>query len=514
MQVMGDVVRLNAKRYPEKTAIMTNEGIMTYGQLNTRCNQIANGLVASGVKPGDRVAIFALNCLDYVPVVYAILKSGATCVPINFRSKSDELVYVINNATPKILLHDNNLAAMCETAKHHFSSPVDLIAMSGEPVTGGRTITKLMDEQARTEPAVDVSPLSAAFIMYTSGTTGFPKGVLLSHLTYLQVASGMIYEGDLRHDDIMLCALPLFHNGGLNAMVLPTLIIGGSCYIHQGSFEPEAILDIVQKHRVSVTMWVPTMLARLVNDASIGKYDCSSLKKIWYGSSAISPTTLSRSLEVFNAEFYQWYGQTETGMVSVLRPEDHTEHSQCTGREMYNAEMRIVDEDMNDTPIGAVGEIVTNRKLLGMIGYYSMPEATRKAIRNEWIHTEDLARVEGGGYFTIVDRLRDLIISGAENIYPKEIEDIIETHPGVLEVAVFGIPDDTWGEVVCASVVKKDGYGQLDEKEIIEFCVARMAGYKKPKHVEFRAELPKNAAGKVTKNVLREPCWAGRAKRV
>ena len=362
-------------------------------------------------------------------------------------------------------------------------------------------------------PSVEVDPASAAFIMYTSGTTGFPKGVLFSHHAYLQVAAGLVYEGDVRHDDVMLCTLPLFHNGGINAMVLPALMVGGACYIHSGSFDPDTILGIVQNYRVTVTMWVPTMLAKLVNDPAVRKYDCSSLKKIWYGSSAISPTTLDAAREIFKAAFYQWYGQTETGMVSVLRPEDHSEHSQFTGREIYNAEIRVVDEYMNDTPVGEVGEIVTVQKGLGMIGYYNMPQATEKAVRDGWIHTEDLARVEEGGYFTIVDRLRDMIISGAENIYPKEIEDIIATHPGVLEAAVFGIPDDMWGEVVCASVVPKQG-ASLDEKEIIEFCASRMAGFKKPKRVEFRDDLPKNAAGKVTKNPLREPYWAGRAKRV
>ncbi len=513
MRVMGDVVRLNAKRYPDNTAILTEGEKLTYRELNTRCNQVANGLLAYGVRPGDRVAVFALNCLDYIAVVYAILKCGAICVPANFRYKRDELVYVINNSVPKILFHDGDLAMTVASASDQFISPTQLVAINGEAVQGGRTMAALMEGQPVDQPSVDVDPASAAFIMYTSGTTGFPKGVLFSHHAYLQVAAGLVYEGDVRHDDVMLCTLPLFHNGGINAMVLPALLVGGSCYIHKGSFEPDVILGIVQKYRVTVTMWVPTMLARLVSGQAVHKYDCSSLKKIWYGSSAISPTTLNASREVFKANFYQWYGQTETGMVSILRPEDHEERSQFTGREIYNAEIRVVDEHMNDTPIGEVGEIITVQKGLGMIGYYNMPQATEKAIRDGWIHTEDLARVEDGGYFTIVDRLRDMIISGAENIYPKEVEDIIAAHPGVLEVAVFGIPDDMWGEVVCASVVPKQGV-QLDEKEIIEFCASRMAGFKKPKRVEFRGELPKNAAGKVTKNPLREPYWAGRNKRI
>jgi fatty-acyl-CoA synthase len=251
----------------------------------------------------------------------------------------------------------------------------------------------------------------------------------------------------------------------------------------------------------------------LINHPGVGHYNVSTLKKIWYGSSAISPTTLEASMDVFKAGFYQWYGQVETGMVSVLRPEDHLERSQCTGREMLNADLRIVDEEGKETPVGEVGEIISAQRPLGMIGYYKMEEANKKALRDGWIHTEDLARVEGHGYFTIVDRLRDMIISGAENIYPKEIEDVISSHPGVREVAVFGIPDDVYGEAVCAAVVKKEGH-LLDREKIVNFCASKLAGYKKPKKVEFMDDLPKNPSGKVTKNVLRDPYWAGRKKRI
>ena len=333
MRVMGDVVRLNARRYSDKTAIMTEGEQLAYRELNTRCNRIANGLVALGVRQGDRVAVFALNCLDYVAVVYAILKCGAVCVPANFRYKNEELVYVINNSAPRVLFHDRDLASTVSGVRDQFPSKPQIVAISGDAVPGGRTMADLMEGASPDEPPVEVDSASAAFIMYTSGTTGFPKGVLFSHHAYLQVAAGLVYEGDVRHEDVMLCAVPLFHNAGINAMVLPALVVGGASYIHRGSFDPDAILRIVQKYRVTVTMWVPTMLAKLVNDPAVRKYDCSSLKKIWYGSSAVSPTTLDASRKAFKADFYQWYGQTETGMVSVLRPEDHAERSQFTGRE-------------------------------------------------------------------------------------------------------------------------------------------------------------------------------------
>jgi len=260
-------------------------------------------------------------------------------------------------------------------------------------------------------------------------------------------------------------------------------------------------------------MWVPTMLAMLINHPGVTTYDLSTLKKIWYGSSAMSPPVLEAAMDIFKARFYQWYGQTETGMVSVLRPEDHLERSQCTGREMFNADLRVVDEEGKGTSVGEVGEIISAQKYLGMIGYHNMEEANKRTIRDGWIYTGDLARVEGNGYFTIVDRMSDMIISGAENIYPKEIEDAISTLPGVREVAVFGIPDEIYGESVCAVVVQKEGY-QLDQDEIINFCTSKIASYKKPKRVEFMDELPKNPSGKVNKNVLREPYWVRQKKRV
>ncbi|MDP7600468.1 MAG: AMP-binding protein, partial [Rhodospirillales bacterium] len=262
-----------------------------------------------------------------------------------------------------------------------------------------------------------------------------------------------------------------------------------------------------------LTLWVPTMLALLVDHRAKGNYDLSSLKKIWYGSSPISRRVLDASMKLFDAGFYQFYGQTESGMNSVLRPEDHAERSQFTGREMVGAELRIVDDNGDDVVEGVVGEVIIAQMPLGMIGYYGNEAATSEVIRDGWIYSGDLARIEGGGYFTIIDRKRDMIISGAENIYSKEVEDIIAGHPAVREVSVFGIPHDTYGESVCAAVVLQDGQ-RVTEDEIIAFCEQKFSRYKRPRAVEFHDELPKNASGKVTKNVLREPHWMEEAKRV
>ena len=513
MQVLGDITRLNVGRVPNKAAIVMNGETLTYAELDIRINQLANGLLEHGVRPGDRVALLAMNCLDYAVVAYAVAKCGCVLVPVNFRFQHGELVYVINNSSPAMLFVGSEFAQLVSEATTGFKSNPAIVSMTDEAIDGGTTLAALRANGRETEPGIEVDPSSAAMIMYTSGTTGFPKGVLFSHAANLAVAQGLVIEGDMDRDDVVLISVPMFHNAGLNVLLLPCLMMGATSHIMGSGFDPVKIMAAVAEHRISLTLWVPTMLAMLVDHKAVGNYDLGSLRKIWYGSSPISRRVLDASMRLFDAGFYQFYGQTESGMNSVLRPEDHAQRSQFTGREMVNAELRIVDENGDDVADGGVGEVIIAQKPLGMIGYYGDEAATREVVRGGWIYSGDLARVEGGGYFTIIDRKRDMIISGAENIYPKEVEDVIAGHPAVREVSVFGIPHDTYGESVCAAVVLQDGQ-TTSEEEIIAFCERKISHYKRPRAVEFHDELPKNASGKITKNRLREPHWMEEAKRV
>ena len=513
MRVIGDIARLNAKRYPDRKALIKGNEFLTYGQLNKKANQLANGLIALGVQHGDRVAILAHNCLEFVIVSFGVAKCGAILVPVNFRNKRDELVHVVQNCNPSLLFFGPEFIPIIEEVMDDLYPSVKLITLSGQPMASGPTFESLLDGRSPTEPNVIIDPASALMITYTSGTTGAPKGVLSSHNATLNVYTGMVLEGELREKETTLVSLPLFHTGGMHALLQPTLLRGGTAVIMGRGFDPEKILDAVGRYRVTLTMWVPTMLAILINHPGVEKHYLRTLGKIWYGSSAISPSILEAAKDLFKSRFYQWYGQAETGMISVLRPRDHMDHSQWTGREMFNADLRIVDEKGKDTPEGEIGEIVSAQEHLGMIGYYKMDAANKKTIRNGWIHTGDLARVEENGYFTIVDRMGDVIISGAENIYPQEIENVLLRHPGIREATVFGIPDAVYGESVCAVVVNKEGI-QMGPQDIIDFCASQISSYKKPKRIEFVDELPKNASGKVTKNVLREPYWVGHEKRV
>lgn len=510
MRVIGDISRLGAKRYPDKTALIMGDERLTYAQLEALANRLTQALITHGVEPGDRVGLLAENSLQFVAIVMATAKAGAYFVPYNFRYSANELAYVTRDAEPAVLFAGPGYEEKAALAAAQLARAPRVVALDG---TGSDSLLRFIEGQPEQAPQRIVDPESAAMIMYTSGTTGFPKGVLFSHAAYLANHLAIAFEGDLRGRDVSLVALPLFHNGGLNGVLLPTLLVGGTAVIAGKGFNPAEQLASIEAHRVTTTMWVPTMLAMMVNSSDVGRCDTSSLDKIWYGASPISPPVLARARQCFGAGFYQLYGMCEIGMTTVLRPEDHAARAHCTGREMYCADMVLVAEDGQPVAVGEVGEILSARRPLGMIGYWRNEAATQETIQGDWIRTGDLARNEGQGYFTIVDRHKDMVISGGENVYPKEIENVIVEHPAVLEVACYGIPDDTWGESVCAAVVPRPGQS-VSAEDIIAFCAARLAGYKKPKRVELLAELPKNAAGKVLKRVLREPHWSKRTRSV
>ncbi len=514
MAILADTVPLNAKITPDKKAVVLGDKYITYRKLNEKANQLAHGLISLGVKPGTIVAILGSNSIEWVIIAVAIAKSGAVALGINFRYKKEELIYVINDSDSAILFFGPQFAQLVEDAKADFAQSPKLVTMEKNTTGTELMLSALMEGRPTSDPDINIDPKWPVNLTYTSGTTGIPKGVLNSHENFLHnITASLVVEGDTKENEIHLHSLPLFHLIGFS-LIQHAFIRRGTLILMEGSFDPDKVLEQVAHHQVTVTMWVPTQLAMLVNSPAIGKYDVSSLRKIFYGSSPISPPVLEAARRFFNADFYQFYGSTEGGLVMVLRPEDHHgERSQFTGREIINTRVRIVDENGKDVKVGEIGEIISRNQGCGMIGYYKNDEANRATIKDGWIHTGDLARVEENGYFTIVDRLKDMIISGAENIYPKEIETVISTHPGVKEIAVFGIPDDVYGESVGAAVVRRPGY-EFGPEEIIDYCAKKLSGYKKPKRVVFLDDLPKNASGKVTKNVLREPFWAGKKKRI
>ncbi len=523
MLVIGDLSRLNAIRYPRKPALIMNRVELTYDDLDRRSNRLAHALEALGIGPGDRVGLLAYNRLDYAVVTQAVAKCGAILVPMNFRFGAEEIRHVLADAEPKALFLEPSFGPATRAAIARGAPAPRLIRLdlagpeSGNAGERGESGTHAGDGLASDVPSAEqiaqgqpdsppqrtVDPQSPCVIMYTSGTTGFPKGVLVSHATYFKMYLATAIETRMRHDDIYLMAVPLFHAAGLNMALHQSLFMGSTGIIHRGSFDPETIFALIEQHRITLAILVPTTLAMLAFHPRIGQYDLSSLDKVFYGSMPITPPTLAKAREMFpRARFNQLYGSTEAGMVSVLRSEDHERWSQTTGRQALLTESRIVDEHGNPVGVGDIGEVIVNQNTMGMIGYWRNPEATRETIRGGWIYTGDLARAEPEGFFTLVDRRKDVIISGGENIYPKEVENVLAAHPAVREAAVFGIPHALYGETVCAVLVLWPGKTATAE-QIERHCLERLASYKRPRRVEFVDALPRNASDKVQKRTLR-----------
>ena len=501
MQFLHEILQECAESHGTQTALIFEDQTLSYGDVQLSARQLAQQLSNVGVKAGDCVAYLDENCIEYPLVVFAASMLGAVFVPINFRYAVDEVTYILDDSKPTILLATPDYIELAENAAAKANQDVTVMARPNA--------TDL--KAAKTKPIFaepDISSEQPLMVMYTSGTTGFPKGVLFSHRAYLANVKSIIDCGDLTPDDRMMVALPLFHNGGLTAVLMPTLMLGGVALIMPRGFHPDDVLRAIELHRISSVMWVPTMLAMLLNSDVIKRYDSSSLRKIWYGSSPIDDDLLERSKLTFGAGHYQFYGMTETGMTAVLKPEEHDYCPGATGRAMPAADLRLVDENKQNVAVGMIGEILSRQHPLGMIGYLGREKETDDVVSQGWIQTGDLARNLGDGYFVIVGRMQDMIISGAENVYPREIELLLLKHPRVQDAAVFGIPDAVFGEAVCAAVVPKPN-ANLTGDEIIKWCADRLAGYKKPREVLFLEELPKNAAGKTLKNNLRAPYWEG-----
>jgi acyl-CoA synthetase (AMP-forming)/AMP-acid ligase II len=509
MRVIGDLSRLNAVRYPGKTALVMDGAAMTYAELEARSNQLAHALIARGAMPGDRVALLAYNRLDYAVVAQAVAKCGAILVPMNFRLAPGEIAQVLADAEPRVLFMEPGFRAAANQAMAGLAQRPEIVLLTeGRSSEDGSSLESLSSGQPETAPAVEVDPQSPCVILYTSGATGRPKGVLGAHAMYLRMFCSQSIEARLIHDEVFLIAVPMFHAAGLNMCLNQSLFMGSTGVIHRGPFDPEVILGLVAGHAVTVTVTVPTTLAILASHPRLSDHDVSSLRHIFYGSMPVTPDVLERALEAFpNVLFWQGYGSTECGMVGVLRAEDHPRHAACTGRQAILTESRIVDQDGRDVAEGEVGEIIVRQASMGMIGYWRSPQATAQAIRDGWIYSGDLARREPDGLFTLVDRKTDVIISGGENIYPKEVETVLAAHPAVKEVAVFGVPDDRYGESVCAAVAFWP-QASASPEELQDFCTGRIAAYKRPRKIDIHPQgLPRNAADKIQKPLLRKPYW-------
>lgn len=503
MRVVGDIIRLNAKRFPNKIGFRFGRQSLTFAAANDLANRVSNGLRQHGVKPTDRVALLALNRLDYLPIVFATAKCGAMSVPLNFRCTVDELTYMLIDAQVETLIVGPGFEASGKMLIDRVPSLKRLIAIecSADSV-GMNCMDELIASGAPDEPAIDICEESGVVILYTSGTTGHPKGAVLSHRSVVDGACQTALATRIRHADTALVTVPLFHGGGLAVVSMSHLYLGAGLVIHE-KFDPDETLRSLADDSVTTFFGVPAQLIAMLGNPGFNEAKLGNLRSLWYGAAPMPPVVLKALQDLLpNLDFVQTYGQTETTLTTCLGPEEHRTKPGATGRELPGIEIRIVNDDGQDVPAGGVGEILV-RRLTGMIEYYGNPQQTAATIKDGWIYTGDLARIDQDRFITIVDRKRDVIMSGGENVYPKEIEDLVIQHEAVAQIAVIGVPNDRWGEVTKAFVVLKPS-SCATATDLDAWCLNRLARYKRPREWEFVTALPMTATGKVRKNVLRQ----------
>ncbi|MCP4429307.1 MAG: long-chain fatty acid--CoA ligase [Chloroflexi bacterium] len=505
----------SARERPSHTAVIFNETKLSYAAVNAAANQVANGLVQAGIEPGDKVALSCLN-LPYFPIVYyGILKAGATVVPLNVLLKPREIAYHLKDSDAKVyfVFEGTDMLPMgqmgwggfqeADTCDHFYIMTADPAAPSS--IEGTKTLGMLMRNQPPTFPTVQTSSEDTAVILYTSGTTGQPKGAELSHLNMLLNArlSENLYEA--RPDDVHLITLPLFHSFG-QTVQMNAGFYNGSTITLLPRFDPDAALGIMQRDNVTIFAGVPTMYWALLNHPGADKYDLdkisNTLRYSVSGGAAI-PVEIMKTFDAkFKVNILEGYGLSETSPIASFNRIDRERKPGSVGLPVWGVDIRIVDEEDEDVPQGELGEIVIRGHNV-MKGYYKKPSATADAFRHGWFHTGDIGRFDEDGYIYIVDRVKDMIIRGGFNVYPREIEETLVSHPDVSLTAVIGVPHDQYGEEIKAFVVRKEG-AQSSEAEIIAWAKENMAAYKYPREIVFRDTLPMNATGKILKTELRK----------
>ncbi len=516
---LSQVIRRAATVNPGGVATRMGERQHTWSEMCERVARLAGGFRALGVSPGDRIAMLAVNSDRYYEHFFAVAWAGAVLVPINTRLAPPEIAYWLQDSGSTILLIDDYFADMLPRFRDDAKSLREIIHVGDGAAPAGMLSyeTLVRDHDAIDAIARGEDDLAALF--YTGGTTGRSKGVMLSHRNLTLNSLNMLAVMDWRQDDIVLHAAPMFHLADGASTFSAATLATTNCFIE--AFEPTATLAAIEKYRVSATLLVPTMINMLVNHPRVADYDISSLRSLVYGASPMPQAVMHRAIEVMpDVRFYQAYGQTEASpVITINGPSSHVldgpsaDKLPAAGQAVPGIDMAILDESGAEVPRGTVGEICARGDTV-MLGYWNRPDATAAALRDGWLHTGDGGRMDADGYLFIVDRVKDMIISGGENVYSAEVENAIHQHAAVAECAVIGIPHDKWGEQVHAIVRLRDGE-TIAADALIEFCKTRIASYKCPRSVEFRQEpLPLSGAGKILKTELREPFWTNHNRNV
>ncbi len=504
---------------PEKTAITCGNVRLSFTELDERVNRLSSALASMGIKHGDRVAILAFNCHRFLEYYFAVPQLGAAVVPINFRIPAAEVKYILDHSESRALFVDRALLPLIEAVRQELDTVEHFIFLDDDAPEGFIAYEEMLAKASPAFDAPEVKEDDLLGLFYTSGTTGEPKGVMLTHRNMM--ANIRHSEPYRRHepDDIFLHAAPMFHLADGAAVFSSTVHGVTQAFIPR--FDPQLVLDIISRERITTTILVPTMINFILQHPRLASFDLSSLRLITYGASPIAPEMLRRAMEVFGCDFGQGYGLTEASpLLTVLMPEDHIIRdekslrrlSSC-GKPVEGVEVRVVTADGEDARPGEVGEIVARGPNI-MLGYWKRKEDTENAMYDGWLHTGDLATMDEDGYIYLVDRKKDMIVTGGENVFSTEVEAVLYAHPSIKEAAVIPVPDRDWGEAVHACIVLRDKE-QLSEEDLKDFCRERLANYKVPRSIEFlEGELPKGGTGKILKKQLRERHWQGRERRI
>jgi fatty-acyl-CoA synthase len=504
-------VMYQAAAHPDREALIeyTGTGVrrMTWGELAANTNRLANALHARGIAGGSRVALMLPNGGEYLLAQHALGLLGATAVQIGYRLKAAEIAHILDNAEPRAtVVHADYLAAMTDARSQTGRAGPMIIVGDGRPDGAGDPDAEWDRALAAASPHLPPrTPRGEAggVIVYTSGTTGKSKGAHRSlRTTGIESVSDMLIQVGARADDRHLVVCPLYHSAAPAFVAI--LMALGATIVLMNHFDPAGALDVIARERVTCSLMVPTMLIRIADlPAEVrARHDTSSLRWVMSGAAPLPTEAARRFMDRFGPILWNFYGATETGMVTLAGPDDHVARPGTVGRPLFGNEIRLLDDDGHDVAPGAIGELYARNSML-MTGYHRNSEATRASQRDGFFSVGDLARRDADGYYYLESRKHDLVISGGVNIYPREIEDHLHTHPAILDAAVVGVPDPEWGESLRAFVVLRAGHA-LSEAEVIEFCRAGLADYKRPRRVTFVAELPRNPTGKILKRELRD----------
>ncbi|RLL46859.1 long-chain-fatty-acid--CoA ligase [Oceanobacillus piezotolerans] len=499
--LVGEMLKRATHKTPHAEAYVYQEQRVTFKEIDERSTKLAAWLQGKGIVKDDKVGFMLKNSMAFPEVAFGVALSGGVGVPINFRLGPSEIEYIVNNSDTKILIIDYDYVDIIRSIRDNLEKVEKVVVVGADNVPDDYIkYESIFDNEFTYQPCEVLADENPCFIVYTSGTTGRPKGAVLTHKNICLNLMNLLYDTKSTLGDSQLIVVPQFHIAGLLLTLFACLTSGKT--VIQREFNPVDVLSTVESEGINVLFLVPAMWNFLFQVPNIDDYNLSSLKIASTGA-AITPLEVKkRILETFNnAILFDNFGQSETTANTTSNSgEDALRKTESVGKPYINVEVRIVDENMNDVPIGEVGEIVYRGPTV-MKEYYKNPEATKEAFEGGWFHSGDLVRMDEEGFIYVVDRKKNMLISGGENIYPAEVEEILYQMPQILECAVIGVPDKEWGESVKAIVVIKPEH-TLTEEQVIEYCKKHLASYKKPKVVEFVEELPRNASGKVLKYVL------------